>query len=116
MVLRDEAISRGGVRARMQFAYRRGGETVYVYRRYPNGLSAGQFDGLAGEAAARRLDVFRSVTPDVFATGTVRHPDHATICSWLAPGRDEHRAERECDAARRVPRLIGGGRQSGARL
>ena len=80
LVLRDEAISRGnGTPHVLEFVYRRGGETVYVSRRYPKGLSQAEFDGLS-EKVRRQADWNVFVRDaDVFASGAVRHPDHATI-------------------------------------
>jgi hypothetical protein len=68
-VLRDEPLRRGRGDAHvLQFAFRRGGEVVWVYGRHPTGI---------GEAAYER-------SPELYAKGAVRHPDHATIhlASW----------------------------------
>ena len=85
LVLRDEPLSRGRGNAHvMQFAYRRGGERVYVNRLNPAGITEAQYARLTPEQ--RRTGGWsRQVRePEVYAKGTVRHPDHATIrvSSW----------------------------------
>ncbi len=80
LVLFDEPLSRGRGQAHlMQFAHRRGGEVVWVSRRYPRGLTDAQYRGLARDER-RRSDWSRMVRdPEVFAKGAIRHPDHATV-------------------------------------
>ena len=47
LVLRSEPLTRGAGNAHvMQFAYRRGGDDVYVSRRFPTGLSQARFERL----------------------------------------------------------------------
>ena len=80
-VLRGEVLTRGlgGHAHVMQFAHQRGGAVVYVSRRYPRGLTREQFEKLP-EKVRRRGDWEQLVRdPEVYARGTVRHPDHATI-------------------------------------
>ena len=80
LVLRDEPLSRGRGNAHvMQFAYRRGGESVYVNRLNPAGITEAQYARLTPEQ--RRTGGWsRQVRePEVYAKGTIRHPDHATI-------------------------------------
>jgi hypothetical protein len=80
LVRKDEPLSRGhGKLHTMQFAFRRGGETVWVNRRYPRGISDAAYRRITG--AQRQSGPWTSMVrnPEVFATGTVRHPDHATI-------------------------------------
>lgn len=79
LVLTDEPLARpGGTPHVLRQAHRRGGTTVYVG---PNGR-------MLGEAAYARLSEGRRRSgnwhrmvrdPELFARGTVRHPDHATI-------------------------------------
>jgi hypothetical protein len=79
-VRRDEPISRGrGKPHVVEFVYRRGGALVYVSRRYPSGLDQQAFDALPENA--RRSESWTPMTRDaeVYAKGTVRHSDHATI-------------------------------------
>jgi hypothetical protein len=80
LVRQDEPLSRGhGKLHTMQFALRRGGETVWVNRRNPRGISDSAYRRLTD--AQRNSGGWTSMVrnPEVFATGTVRHPDHATI-------------------------------------
>src|SRR5436190_997890 len=50
LVLRNEPLSRGlGTPHVMQFAYRSGGEVVYVNRQHPSGISEGRFAQLTAE-------------------------------------------------------------------
>jgi hypothetical protein len=76
LILRDEPLARaGGTPHVMREAYRRGGEVVYV--RYQRVISAAAYACL--DERRRRDWVARVRDPEVFARGTVRHPDHATI-------------------------------------
>jgi hypothetical protein len=63
----------------MQFAYRQGGDAVYVNRRHPTGISEARYARLTPEQ--RRTGGWMRLVrdPEVYAKGTVRHPDHATI-------------------------------------
>ena len=79
-VLRHEPITRGtGLAHVLEHAYRRGGEVVYVSRRYPSGLGQDEFSALSERA--RRSESWARMVRDaeVFAKGAVRHPHHATI-------------------------------------
>jgi hypothetical protein len=79
-VLFDEPLSRGRGKAHvMQFAYRRGGEVVWVSRRYPRGISDAQYHRLARREQARSGWSRMVREPEVFAKGAIRHPDHATV-------------------------------------
>lgn len=82
MLLRNEPMQRsGGTPHIVEEVYRTGGQTVYVNRRYPQGLSEQRYRKLVTrKPKAARLDwqVMR-VNPTVYARGKVRHPDHATI-------------------------------------
>jgi hypothetical protein len=79
-VLRDERLSRGRGKAHvMQYAHRRGGATVYVNRRHPAGISETRYARLTPDQ--RRSGAWMRMVrdPELYAKGTVRHPDHATI-------------------------------------
>ena len=79
-VLRDEPLTRGRGNAHvMQFAYRRGGETVYVNRQNPTGVSEARYARLTPDQRRTGGWTRQVREPEVYATGTVRHPDHATI-------------------------------------
>jgi hypothetical protein len=104
LVLHDEPLSRGsGSKPHvMQFAHRRGGETVWVSRRHRAGISDARYRALSESerrAAGRFTLMIRE--PEVFARGAVRHSDHATVVL-----RDWHRVamntERSAQAMRHV--------------
>ena len=79
-VLRNEPIRRGnGKPPIVQFIFRRGGETVYVSSRHPNGLSQAEFDRLSERYRDEQQWEVMVRDAEVFGKGTVRHPDHATI-------------------------------------
>ena len=61
--------------------FRRGGVTVHVCRRFPDGLTKGQYRELIrSEPQAKKLPwQVMSREPEVFARGCVRHPDHNTV-------------------------------------
>ena len=78
--LRDEPLSRGrGTPHIMQFAYRRGGDVVYVNRHHPAGISEARYARLT--QGQRRMGGWARLVrdPEVYAKGAVRHPDHATV-------------------------------------
>jgi hypothetical protein len=80
LVLRDEPLTRGHGKVHvMQFAFRRGGEVVYVNRQHPTGISEARFVRLTD--TQRRTGNWEPMVrdPEVYAKGTLRHPDHATI-------------------------------------
>lgn len=80
LVLFDEPLSRGrGKPHVMQFAYRRGGQVVWVSPGYPNGITDVEFRRLP--YAERRRGSWTQMVrdPEVFAKGAIRHPDHATV-------------------------------------
>lgn len=82
LVLYDEPLVRGrGKPHRAQFAYRTEGETVYVSRQHPQGLTEAKYKELLANAPrAKRLrwtTMRRDMT--VYVRGRVRHPDHKTI-------------------------------------
>ena len=80
-VRRNEPLSRGaGSTAHvLQFAFRRGGEVVYANRRFQTGISEASYERLSpNERKQGRWTRFVR-DPEVYAKGSVRHPDHATI-------------------------------------
>jgi hypothetical protein len=80
LVLGDEPLTRGrGNLHVMEFAYRRGGEVVYVSRLYPTGLSQARFERLPERERKNQSWQQFLRDPEVYAKGAVRHPDHATI-------------------------------------
>jgi hypothetical protein len=81
LVLRDEPLRRGGKPHTVDQCYRTGGETVYVCSRYPNGVTAPEYQKiLAGRPKAKSWGwrVMRR-NPGVYVRGRVRHADHKTI-------------------------------------
>ncbi|HEY9715432.1 MAG TPA: hypothetical protein V6C72_18305 [Chroococcales cyanobacterium] len=64
-----------------QFAVRKGGESVKVCSRYPNGLNATEYKELLDSDPSAAYWGWSDMVRDaeVFVKGTVRHPDHATI-------------------------------------
>jgi hypothetical protein len=79
-VARDEPLTRGrGTPHVMQFAYRQGGDVVYVDRQHPRGISEARYERLTPNQ--RRSGSWMRLVrdPEVYATGAVRHPDHATV-------------------------------------
>ena len=78
-VLHDEPLTRGRGKAHiLEFAYRRGGETVYVDAEHPTGISPEEFDALPlSKPRGDRVGMVRN--PELYAKGEVRHPDHNTI-------------------------------------
>lgn len=61
--------------------FREEGETVWVCLRYPNGISVDQYEKIMKtEPMAKTWNwQLRTRDANVFARGTVRHPDHKTI-------------------------------------
>lgn len=80
LVLRLEPIARGGGKPHVcEELYRFGGETVYVSRGAPNGLTEEQYRALSdGERNRWNWQVMRR-NPKVYVRGRVRHPDHKTV-------------------------------------
>lgn len=80
MIFKNEPLRRGlGKPHICQELYREGGETVYVNRENPNGLTQAQFARLSEKV--RSQPGWRTMVrnPRVLVRGTVRHPDHKTI-------------------------------------
>lgn len=79
-VLRDELLTRGRGKAHvLELAYRRGGEIVYVNDVHPTGIGEAEFELLS--PAQQRSGRWRQMVrdPELYAKGSVRHPDHNTI-------------------------------------
>jgi len=82
LIMRNEPLRRGAGKPHLvEELYRTGGETVHVCRRHPNGVTPDEYHSILQrnpEAAGWGWQVMRR-NPGVFARGTVRHSDHATI-------------------------------------
>ena len=82
LVLRNEPLRRGSGKPHLvEEIFRSGGETVHVCRRHPNGVTPDEYRSIlqrSPEAAGWGWQVMRR-NPGVYARGTVRHSDHATI-------------------------------------
>ena len=110
LALRDEPLTRGGTPHVMQFAFRRGGELVYVQNRslvltqeeYDAIPNEGAQEALLGAARAGRRGVRTGQRP---ASGPRDDPP-----AVVAPRADEHGTGGARDAARRLPRLTSGRR------
>jgi hypothetical protein len=77
-VLRDEPLSRGrGNDHLLQFAFRRGGEIVYVSDDHPTGIDEDAFWRLSTASRRRWREMLRD--PELYAKGAVSHPDHNTV-------------------------------------
>jgi hypothetical protein len=79
---RDEPISRSGGKPHLVAeVYRAGGENVWMCARFPNGLTDTEYKrALATNRDAKHWGWQRRVRDaGVFARGTVRHRDHATV-------------------------------------
>src|SRR5215211_1051541 len=78
LALRDEPLTRGGTPHVMQFAFRRGGELVYVQNRSLV-LTQEEYDAIPNEVRKKHFWEQLVRDAEVYARGNVRHPDHATI-------------------------------------
>jgi hypothetical protein len=81
LVLRNDPLirGRGGKPHVCQELYREGGETVYVNRQHPNGLTQAEFTRLSEKVRTQAGWRTMVRNPRVFVRGTVRHSDHKTI-------------------------------------
>ena len=82
LILRNEPISRSGGKPHFVAELcRPGGEGVYVCSQFPNGLTESEYEKTLEETPrAKRWNWMHRVrNAGVFARGTVRHRDHATI-------------------------------------
>lgn len=82
-ILYREPIRRGGGGKPhvIEFLYRTGGETVYVNRQFPSGLTKEQLQQRMKFDKTLKTNQFRVMRRNmqVFAKGRVRHPDHYTL-------------------------------------
>ncbi len=81
-LLTHEPINRSGGKPHyVAELYRTGGEAVFINSRYPGGLTKAELDKLKKANPSARSWNWESRTRNagVYARGTVRHPDHATI-------------------------------------
>lgn len=81
-LLRDEPLARPrGKPHRVQELVRSGGENVYVSPQRPQGISEAAYMRLVDRRPKARRWAWRVQrrNPQVYARGSVRHPDHATI-------------------------------------
>lgn len=82
LILRNEPISRGGGSKPHMVAevFRTGGETVYVHRHYPAGVTVQEHKRILdrGETRASEWRMMKR-NAGVYARGTVRHADHEVI-------------------------------------
>jgi hypothetical protein len=77
-VRRGEPLARPGGRPHvLQFAYRRGGTVVYVHTHTGAMIGEANYARLSAGARCYWRQMIRD--PELFAKGTVRHPDHATV-------------------------------------
>jgi len=83
VVHKNEPLSRGwGSKPHMvDELHRRGGEAVWVCRRFPNGIPEKEYQRILKEnVEAKRWNWLQMMAnPRVFARGRVRHPDHKTV-------------------------------------
>jgi len=82
LILRNEPLRRGSGKPHLvEEIFRSGGETVHVCDRYPNGIPPDEYRAIIQHnpnAIRWRWRVMQR-NPGVYARGTVRHSDHATI-------------------------------------
>lgn len=82
LVLHNESLRRGrGKPHLVEELFRHGGETVHVCAQHPNGLTEREYHRLLARNAEARAWLWRVMrrNMNVYARGTVRHSDHATI-------------------------------------
>lgn len=79
-IFKNEPLRRGGGKPHVcQELYREGGETVYVNRQHPNGLTQAEFSRLSEKVRTQPGWSKMVRNPRAFVRGTVRHSDHKTI-------------------------------------
>jgi len=82
LVLRNEPLARGrGKPHWAEFLYRTGGETVYVSRDYPQGLTEPEYKALLARKPSAKREHWTVMRRDagVYVQGKIRHPDHKTV-------------------------------------
>jgi hypothetical protein len=99
-ILRDEPIRRGGGKPHMiAEVFRTGGDEVHVCARFPNGITTAEYRALIPRNPQAKTWGWQIRVRDaaVYARGTVRHRDHATITL-----RDWHRVWMNTESATRT--------------
>jgi hypothetical protein len=83
LILKNEPVSRGnGSKSHMcEYAYRSGGEVVYVGNKYPMGLTKDAYSKLLTRNPSARSWGWRVMRRNaaVYVRGRIWHPDHKTI-------------------------------------
>jgi len=82
LAFRNEPLVRGMGKPHMaEFAYRTGGETVYVSRDYPQGLAEAEYKALLTRKPSAKRLTWQAMRRNaaVYVRGKVRHPDHKTV-------------------------------------
>ena len=91
LILTKEPLVRGGGKPHVaEFAYREGGELVYVHRHNPNGLTQEEYNEFMKQDEEARSRGLKTPTHpstwrrmmrnmDVYVKGRISHSDHATI-------------------------------------
>jgi hypothetical protein len=83
LVLRHEPLRRadGGKPHWAEFCYRTGGETVYVCRRHPNGVTEAEHRRILARSPSAKSWGWTTMrrNPGVYVRGRIRHADHKTV-------------------------------------
>jgi len=83
MVTRGEPLTRGGIGKPhvCQYAYRTGGQSVFVCEKYPEGVSNVEHQRIVEENPKARKWRWRRMFRDplLYVRGSVRHDDHKTV-------------------------------------
>lgn len=81
-ILQNEPLQRGGARPHMcAYLCRTGGESVYVCRQHPNGVTQDRYLAIRQNDPAASYWMWRIMVRDpiMHVKGTIRHPDHEAI-------------------------------------
>jgi hypothetical protein len=79
-VIHNEALTRGLGKAHIiEKVFRAADELVYVSTGYERGLTEDEFDSLHRAVRTQRQWTQMMREPDVYASGAIRRPDHATV-------------------------------------
>ncbi len=98
LVFRNEPLRRTGGKPHIaEFAYRSGGELVYVSRTRPDGLTESERKALirSNKAAAQERWTTMRRNAQVYVKGRIAHPDHETVvlpCWHLVQMNTENKA------------------------
>lgn len=82
LIHKNEPLRRGrGKPHKAEYLYRDGGETVYVCRQYPNGLTEKEYRELISNNRRAKNYAWRTMRRNatVFVKGRISHSDHATV-------------------------------------